>query len=184
MNLAHSAVPLPPPPRRPTPYASQAYPPQPVVQPPPPGFAYPYQLQPPLPSNQFSSMYGARAPGPGTRGRGGRGGCGGYCRGQPQAHGMPQQYGTQTAQNPPSIIKRFANWNYCSTHGFDVGDNHRSDNCQRPGYSHNWHATRDNTMGGSNRNKSKTQFPTQQPGQYPALAAPPGPQYQYGGRGY
>ena len=71
-----------------------------------------------------------------------------------------------TLSQPKSIVKRHNNWNYCFSHGFDVGDDHHSENCRNPGWNHNWQATRANTMGGSNRNRHKTQLPDQQMGPY------------------
>ena len=68
-----------------------------------------------------------------------------------------QQYVPQ--QQPCNQFKRFANWNYCSTHGYDVDDFHTSETCQNPGPRHNFHATRENPMGGSNKNKNKIFFP-------------------------
>jgi len=38
--------------------------------------------------------------------------------------------------DPPSPIKRFENWNYCSTHGGDVDNYHTSATCSRPGENH------------------------------------------------
>ena len=68
-----------------------------------------------------------------------------------------QQYAPQ--QQARNQFKRFANWNYCSTHGYDVDDFHTSETCQNPGPRHNFHATRDNPIGGSNKNKNKIFFP-------------------------
>ncbi len=51
-------------------------------------------------------------------------------------------YGTGNVGNqnpsgqPPTPIKRFDNWNYCSTHGGDVDNNHTSATCTRPGENH------------------------------------------------
>ena len=38
--------------------------------------------------------------------------------------------------DPPSPIKRFENWNCCSTHGGDVDNYHTSATCSRPGENH------------------------------------------------
>ena len=46
------------------------------------------------------------------------------------------------------------NENYSWTHGYDVADTHKSSSCTNPGEGHKKEATRANTMGGSNRNKT------------------------------
>jgi hypothetical protein len=89
--------------------------------------------------------------------RGGRGGRGG-------GHNNNQQHfptGPPATQvTPPNPVKRFPNMNYCHTHGGDVDDFHTSANCARPGPFHNFHATRNNTMGGSIRGMHKTIMPS------------------------
>ena len=35
---------------------------------------------------------------------------------------------------PPNPVKRFENFNYCFSHGFDVADDHCSMNCPKPGH--------------------------------------------------
>jgi len=85
-----------------------------------------------------------------------------YAQGPPQQMCYPVQGQNAMYQRPPSIIKRNNNWNYCFSHGFDVADDHQSHNCQNPVWNHNWQATRSNTMGGSNKNKGKTQLPARQ----------------------
>ena len=62
--------------------------------------------------------------------------------------------------NSPSPVKRFANWNYCWTHGCDVHDNHTSATCQSPKPGHNYYATRNNMMGGSQKGMWKTILPS------------------------
>jgi hypothetical protein len=50
---------------------------------------------------------------------------------------------------PPNPYKWWEDWNYCHSHGGDVGDNHTSAPCGKPGPMHNPNATRTNIMGGS-----------------------------------
>jgi hypothetical protein len=50
---------------------------------------------------------------------------------------------------PPNPNKRWENWNYCSSHGGDIDNNHTSAMCGKPGTMHNPNATRTNIMGGS-----------------------------------
>ena len=102
-----------------------------------------------------------RAPTSRGRGRGRGRGCG---RGRnnsyqaaPNTHNpqpMNQQY-QQPGQTQPNLIKRFANWNYCFTHGYDVHGDHTSLTCKKPCYKHNWYATRQNTMNGSSADREK-----------------------------
>ena len=73
---------------------------------------------------------------------------------------------TQQMHNPPKVFKRFNNWNYCFTHGFDVADGHTSATCLYPSWNHNWNATRNNTMGGSQKDAYKVVLPSQQQGGY------------------
>ena len=77
--------------------------------------------------------------------------CGGYGTGN---------VGNQTRGQPPTPIKRFDNWNYCSMHGGDLDNNHTSATCARPGENHQCTATRTNTMGGSMRGMHKTILPS------------------------
>ena len=56
--------------------------------------------------------------------------------------------------------KRHHNWKYCWTHGHDVKDNHTSANCHNPAHGHVWHATKDNTCGGSTRGQHKIMYPS------------------------
>ena len=72
----------------------------------------------------------------------------------------------QQRPNPPSNVKRNANNNYCFTHGHNIADSHTSATCGQPVYNHNYHATKMNTMGGSNNNIENTQWPVKrQPAQ-------------------
>jgi hypothetical protein len=94
-------------------------------------------------------------------GRGGRGG--GRNNNQHFPTGPPA-----TQVTPPNPVKRFANMNYCHTHGGDIDDFHTSANCAKPGPFHNFLATRTNTMGGSIKGMHKTIIPNgggQQPPQ-------------------
>jgi hypothetical protein len=60
-------------------------------------------------------------------------------------------------QTRPPNVKRWANMNYCWTHGADIADAHTGMTCQRPSLPyHQPHATRYNTMGGSNKDLHKT----------------------------
>ena len=148
---------LPPPQRAPYyPAPAQQYQPPQQNKPPP---AAPYQnyqappvYPPAYPPAPYQPAYGrgGRQPSRGGRGRGrGRGG-----QRAPQQQMIPYVQPQHT--NP---TKRYNNWNYCSTHGYDVTDEHTSENCNRPGWNHNYYATRANTMGGSTRNQHKTQLP-------------------------
>ncbi len=58
--------------------------------------------------------------------------------------------------DPPSPIKCFENWNYCSTHGGNVDNYHTSAARSRPGENHQRTATRTNTMGSSMHGMHKT----------------------------
>jgi hypothetical protein len=94
-------------------------------------------------------------------GRGGRGG--GRNNNQHFPTGPPA-----TQVTPPNPVKRFANMNYCHTHGGDIDDFHTSANCAKPGPFHNFLATQTNTMGGSIKGMHKTIIPNgggQQPPQ-------------------
>jgi hypothetical protein len=84
--------------------------------------------------------------------------------------GFPQQptmnYGgtgggqQQNIHPPTNPYKRWENWNYCSSHGGDVEDNHTSATCSKPGSMHNPNAARANTMGGSVSEMQKTILPS------------------------
>eukprot|EP00957_Ditylum_brightwellii_P043646 3309044-Ditylum_brightwellii.AAC.1 len=39
--------------------------------------------------------------------------------------------------NQPNPYKRFNNYNYCWSHGYDVPDDHTSQNCPNPKNGHN-----------------------------------------------
>jgi hypothetical protein len=52
--------------------------------------------------------------------------------------------------------KKYSNMNYCWTHGFDISDHHTGMSCQRPSAPyHQPHATRQNPMGGSQKDVNK-----------------------------
>ncbi len=94
------------------------------------------------------------------RGGGGRGGYGG--RGGGNQRNTNQNFPTgppATQVTPPHPVKRFANMNYCHTHGADIDDAHNSATCTRPGPFHNYQATRTNPMGGSIKGTHKTIMP-------------------------
>jgi ribosomal protein S17E len=56
---------------------------------------------------------------------------------------------------PASTERRYNNTNYCWTHGWDIAINHKSDNCLYKREGHCNDATRENTMGGSDKSKAK-----------------------------
>ena len=59
-----------------------------------------------------------------------------------------------------SPYKKYSNWNYCWTHGHDIADNHTSANCHNPAHGHVWHATKQNTCGGTTRGHHKIMYPS------------------------
>ena len=59
----------------------------------------------------------------------------------------------------PNPVKRWKNWNYCWTHGYDVKDGHTSQTCTNPKIGHIFQATRQNPMGGSKKGITKTVLP-------------------------
>ena len=87
-------------------------------------------------------------------------------------YGPPQQNFQQAFQgrgnqnrNRPAYSntnKRFANWNYCHTHGYDLPDDHDSTTCLNPAWNHVWTATRQNPCDGCQKNMHKVCLPTQQ----------------------
>jgi hypothetical protein len=113
--------------------------------------------------------------GSGSGNQNANGGGGGY-NGGGVTNGVGYGTGNVGNQNPsgqpPTPIKRFDNWNYCSTHGGDVDNNHTSATCARPGENHQRAATRTNTMGGSLRSMHKTILPSAV-GQQAAPTRPP-----------
>jgi len=58
-------------------------------------------------------------------------------------------------------IGKTNNWNYCSTHGGDVADDHDSKSCTRQACWHNVNATRQNPMGGNMQGMDKKLLPMQ-----------------------
>ena len=100
---------------------------------------------------------------------------GGY-NGGGGTHGGGYNTGNDGTQNPsrqpPTQIKRFNNWNYCSTHDSDVENNHTSATCACPGENCQHTATMSNTMGGSMCGMHKTFLPSTV-GRQAALTRPP-----------
>ena len=105
-------------------------------------------------------------------------GCGSYNSGG-GTHGGGYNTGNDGTQNPcgqpPTPIKHFDNWNYCSTHGGDVDNNHTSATCVRPGENHQRTAARTNTMGGAMRGMHKTILPSTVDRQAAPTRPPPVP---------
>jgi hypothetical protein len=66
--------------------------------------------------------------------------------------------GFQSQKTPYRI---FSNFNYCSSCGGHVHDDHTSATCKMPGPNHNRNATRQNMMGGSTSGMHKTIMPEQ-----------------------
>ena len=60
------------------------------------------------------------------------------------------------ANTPDPTRKRYPNTNYCWTHGYDVDGRHDSTSCRFQATGHQTSATRNNPMGGSEKNKDKT----------------------------
>ena len=58
-----------------------------------------------------------------------------------------------TPTNPTQ--KRYANTNYCWTHGFDIDGRHDSNSCKNPAPGHQRAATKSNTMNGSDKGKDR-----------------------------
>ena len=81
-----------------------------------------------------------------------------YQRNIPPLAPQQQQYCPPVNQMSP--YKRYNNWNYCWTHGHDIGDHHTSANCQNPAQGHVWQATKRNTCGGSTRGQHKIMYPS------------------------
>ena len=152
---------------------------------PPPPAQYNSQFQAPAPFQQnqqppqtpYANNNSYR--GRGRRNRGGRnGGSGrdnayfgqGYTQGrgafvphqqQPPPHQQQNNRWQQPMQNMPfsNTTKRYANYNYCWSHGHDIKEPHHSGNCPNPTLGHVWTATKQNPAGGSNKNAHKTSLP-------------------------
>jgi hypothetical protein len=105
-------------------------------------------------------------------------GSGGY-NGDGGTNGGGYSTGNVGNQNPsgqpPTPIKHFDNWYYCSMHGGDVDNNHTSATCARPGENHQRAATRTNTMGGSMCGMHKTILPSAVGRQAAPTGPPPAP---------
>ena len=84
---------------------------------------------------------------------------------QPPTQQMPmmcppaQQQTTDRKEKTP--FRCFENHNYCWTHGHHVEDDHTSATCTMPRPGHQAAATKQNTMGGSNRGSHKVIMPSQ-----------------------
>jgi hypothetical protein len=75
-----------------------------------------------------------------------------------QGNQWPPAYHQAPPRNPNA--KRYSNMNYCWTHGFDVSNDHTGMSCQRPALPyHQPQATRQNTMGGSQKDSHKLMGP-------------------------
>jgi hypothetical protein len=87
--------------------------------------------------------------------------------------------GNQPPTNPPpSLVKRFKNWNYCHTHGGDINNNHTSTMCVRPGKHHQCAVTCTNSMNGNMHGMHKTVLPSAV-GCQAALTCPSPPPLNY-----
>jgi hypothetical protein len=89
--------------------------------------------------------------------------------GQGNGRGFPQQPtvnyggmggGQQQNIHPPNPYKQWENWNYCSSHGGDVDNNHTSAMCGKSSPMHNPNATRANIMGRLVAGMHKTILPS------------------------
>jgi hypothetical protein len=70
----------------------------------------------------------------------------------PGATPPPGQHGYAPRGHFQPMAKRYNNMNYCWTHGGDIDDSHTSQTCRRPSMPyHQPQATRQNTMGGSQK---------------------------------
>ena len=58
-------------------------------------------------------------------------------------------------------MKRFENYNYCHTCGYDVEYEHTSATCNTPGHNHNHNNTRKNKMGVTKKGYHNTKMPSQ-----------------------
>ncbi len=69
--------------------------------------------------------------------------------------------GHQTLSSlPPLLVKWYENWNYCSTHGGNVDNNHTSATCACPSKNHQHAATHTNAIGGNMHYMNKTVLPS------------------------
>ena len=98
------------------------------------------------PQQQYQQRNGGRGGGR-NNGRGGRGGGRGGG-------------GRNNNNNGVNNVKKFENWNYCWTHGFDCPDDHHSGTCFNQAPGHQVNANRTNTMGGSMKNSHRTVLPS------------------------
>jgi hypothetical protein len=75
------------------------------------------------------------------------------------AQGPPPHQAWPAIQPPPMhhhpTTKRYANMNYCWTHGYDIDDQHTGMLCKCPAAYHQPQATQQNPMGGSQKDVQK-----------------------------
>lgn len=62
---------------------------------------------------------------------------------------------TASTAPPPKQPKLCSNTNYCWTHGWWINDDHTSASCTKPAAGHQTTATRNDTKGGSTKNKER-----------------------------
>ena len=77
------------------------------------------------------------------------------CRNNNRPAGNPPATTPPAPANTPGA-KRFPNFNYCWTHGYDIDPHHDSTTCRFPADGHQTTATRSNNMGGTQKNKDRT----------------------------
>ena len=99
---------------------------------------------------QSNNMYGNRCP-QNQRRRDSRQGRGQQTQNQFCMYNQKNMFQGRRGENS---IKRFNNWFYCHTQGFDTS--HPSNQCTRPNQGHNYYATHQNTIGGSMKGLHKT----------------------------
>ena len=59
-----------------------------------------------------------------------------------------------------NYVKRFENWNYCHSCGFDISSTHSSGNCPKQLMGHQSNATRQNTMNSNGKAGHKNILPS------------------------
>ena len=77
----------------------------------------------------------------------------------PPAYNNNMGGGNKTPDKTP--FRCFENYNYCWTHGHHIEDDHTSATCTMPNPGHQHAATKQNTMGGSDKGNHKTIMPSQ-----------------------
>ena len=78
---------------------------------------------------------------------------------QPINYNNQQNMGSNQRNNKNSV-KRYENFNYCHSCGFDLSSKHNSGNYPKRRPNHNYAAVRGNTMRGSNSGQHKTIMPS------------------------